>query len=416
MTTTKQPAGTGPPRGTAGRQGDQVRSDLWVAIEPRTAGGIALELESKVAPYYGEALGAQIEALLGRLGVTDARVEVKDYGALPFVISARIEAAARRAGMHGGDARPERTVALAPESPRDRLRRSRLYVPGVEPKFMVNAGLYGADGVIFDLEDSVHPDEKDGARLIVRNALRTLDLGNAERMVRVNQLPLGLADLDEIIPENPDVILIPKVETAEQVVAVDKRITAIQARHASTRRVWLMPILESALGIENALAIAGATPAICALTIGLEDYTADLGVVKTAGGEESLYARLRVVNAARAAGIQPIDSVYGDVADTPGLTAWARRSRGLGFVGMGCVHPRQVPVVHEAFAPSAPEIEKARAIVAAFEEAARKGLAVVSLGSKMIDPPVVLRARKLVADARAMGLIAETKAKTEEAR
>ena len=133
MTTTKQPAGTGPTRGTAGRQGDQVRSDLWVAIEPRTAGGIALELESKVAPYYGEALGTQVETLLGRLGVTDARVEVKDYGALPFVIAARVEAAARRAGMHGGDARPERTVALAPESPRDRLRRSRIYVPGIEP-------------------------------------------------------------------------------------------------------------------------------------------------------------------------------------------------------------------------------------------------------------------------------------------
>jgi len=199
-------------------------------------------------------------------------------------------------------------------------------------------------------------------------------------------------------------------------VAVDKRITAIQARHASTRRVWLMPIIESALGIESAFAIASASAAVCALTIGLEDYTADLGVVKTAGGDESLYARLRVVNAARAAGIQPIDSVYGDVADTPGLTAWARRSRGLGFVGMGCVHPRQVPVVHEAFAPSAPEIEKARAIVAAFEEATRKGLAVVSLGAKMIDPPVVTRARKLVADARAMGLIADGKAGAEETR
>jgi citrate lyase subunit beta/citryl-CoA lyase len=177
-----------------------------------------------------------------------------------------------------------------------------------------------------------------------------------------------------------------------------------------------MPILESALGVENAFAIASASPAVCALTIGLEDYTADLGVVKTAEGAESLYARLRVVNAARAAGIQPIDSVYGDVADTPGLTAWARRSRGLGFVGMGCVHPRQVPVVHEAFAPSAPEVERARAIVAAFEDATRRGLAVVSMGAKMIDPPVVLRAQKLVAEARAMGLLAEPPAGAEETR
>jgi hypothetical protein len=168
-----------------------------------------------------------------------------------------------------------------------------------------------------------------------------------------------------------------------------------------------MPILESALGVENAFAIATAAPSVAALTIGLEDYTADMGVVKTPEGAESLWARSRLVNAARAGGVQAIDSVYGDVADEEGLLAWGRRARGMGFQGMGCIHPRQIRIIHEAFAPSREELAKALKIVAAFEEAERKGLGVVSLGTKMIDRPVVLRARRLVERAREAGLVAE---------
>jgi len=166
-----------------------------------------------------------------------------------------------------------------------------------------------------------------------------------------------------------------------------------------------MPILESALGIENAFSIAKASAQIVALTIGLEDYTTDLGVVKTLAGDESLFARQRVINAARAASVQAIDSVFGDVGDLEGLRTWALNSRALGFEGMGCVHPTQIPVIHEAFAPSAAEIERARKIVAAYDEAQEKGLGVVSLGSKMIDAPVVQRALKLMARAKAMGLV-----------
>src|SRR5664280_3573956 len=168
-----------------------------------------------------------------------------------------------------------------------------------------------------------------------------------------------------------------------------------------------MPILESALGIENAFAIATASDRIAAITIGLEDYTADLGVAKTADGSESLYARQRMVNAAHAARVQAIDSVYGDVADSDGLLRWGQASRAMGFEGMGCIHPVQIEIIHRAFAPSPNELEKAQAIVAAFEEAQARGLAVVSLGSKMIDAPVVQRAVKLVARARKMGIIAD---------
>jgi citrate lyase subunit beta/citryl-CoA lyase len=387
----------------AGHYGKDVRSDLHVAIDPRDSGGLEITLESRVGLYYGTSILSQTRQVLESLGVKHARISIHDEGALPFVISARIEAAVKRAGW-GGDQRasPEK-IALPEPTARDRLRRSRLYLPGGEPKYFINAALHGPDAIILDLEDSVHHAEKDAARILVRNALRAVDFGTCERMVRINQSPLGLQDLAEVIPEAPDLILIPKVETPEQVADVDRMIVELKAREGIDRAIWLMPIVESALGIENVFAIAAVSPNIAALTVGLEDYTADLGVAKTLEGRESLYARTRLVNAAKAAGIQAIDSVFGDVGDLAGLRQWGEDSRALGFEGMGCIHPSQIPVIHEAFAPSQVEIEKALKIVAAFEEAQQRGLGVVSLGSKMIDPPVVERARKLVARAKSMG-------------
>lgn len=387
----------------AGHWGKDIRSDVHVAFEPATSGGLGIVVESRVAPYYGEAIRQQSREVLHQLGILDGIVTIHDEGALPFVIAARIETAVRRSGLgQGKRALPERVSETQPTA-RDRMRRSRLYLPGSEPKYFINAALYAPDAVILDLEDSVHHGEKDASRLMVRNALRAVDFGACERMVRINQLPLGLEDLEEIIPQSSDLILLPKTESAEQVFSVDRRIAEIKSTQKITRSIWLMPILESALGIENAFAIATASENIVALTIGLEDYTADLGVVKTAEGNESLYARTRLVNAAKAAGIQAIDSVYGDVADMEGLRRWGENARGLGFEGMGCIHPSQIEIIHQAFAPADKELEKALKIVAAFEDAQQRGLSVVSLGSKMIDPPVVQRALKLVSRATAMG-------------
>jgi len=393
-------------RAEAGRSGSDVRSDLRVTFEPRDASGIDIDLTSRVAPYYGDSIREQARGVLDQLGVRNAHLLIEDEGALPFVIAARIEAAVRRAGLGANKRALPDPVPLPESSARDRLRRSRLYLPGSEPKYFINASLYEPDAIILDLEDSVHAAEKDAARILVRNALRAVDFAKCERMVRINQLPLGLADLDEIIPAIPDLILIPKVETAEQVSQVADRITQLAASSKIDRPIWLMPILESALGIENAFAIASASDRVVALTIGLEDYTADLGVPKTREGIESLFARMRLVNAAHAAHIQANDSVYGDIADMDGLRQWAEQSRALGFEGMGCVHPLQIAVVHQAFAPSQAEIERALKIVEAYEGAKQRGLGVVSLGSKMIDAPVVQRARKVVERARAMGLIA----------
>jgi citrate lyase subunit beta/citryl-CoA lyase len=393
-------------RGTeAGHWGKEVRSDAHVAFEAQESGGVEISLESRVAPYYGNSILAQAREVLEELGVKNARVTIHDEGALPFVIAARIEAAVRRAGPALGKRSLPLERPLPPPSAKDRLRRSRLYLPGSEPRYFINAALHGPDAVILDLEDSVHRAEKDAARILVRNTLRAVDFGACERMVRINQLPLGLEDLAEIVTESPDLILIPKVEQAEQVSEVDRMIGEIKTRRGIVRPIWIMPILESALGIENATAIATASENVAALTIGLEDYTADLGVVKTAEGRESHYARARMVNGARAAGVQAIDSVYGDVGDMDGLRRWGEAARAMGFEGMGCIHPGQIRVIHEAFAPTRTEIEKAQKIVAAFEEAQSKGMAVVSLGSKMIDPPVVHRALKLVERAKSMGVI-----------
>jgi len=395
----EKPAGMG----EAGHFGKDVRSDVHVGIEPWDSGGLEITMRSRVAPYYGDSILTQARQVLETLGVKNARVAIDDEGALPFVISARIETAAKRAGLGlGRKASPEQ-VSLPEPSTRDRMRRSRLYLPGSEPKYFINAALHGPDAIILDLEDSVHHGEKDAARILVRNALRAVDFGKCERMVRINQLPMGLEDLAEIVPEAPDLVLLPKAERPEQIAETDRMIGELKSRYGITRPIWLMPILETALGIENASVIATASKHVVALSIGLEDYTADLGVTKTAEGRESLYARTRLVNVAKAAGIQAIDSVYGDVGDMEGLRHWAENSRALGFEGMGCIHPAQIPVIHEAFAPSQAEIERALKIVAAFEEAQQRGVGVVSLGSKMIDPPVVERAQKLVERARKMG-------------
>ena len=270
-------------RAEAGRTGSDVRSDLHVRFEQRSSGGIDIQLRSRVDLYYGEVIRQQVRDVLGALGVEHAHLDIVDEGALPFVIAARIEAAVRRAGLGEGKAALPKAVALPSPSTRDRLRRSRLYLPGNEPKYFISAGLHAPDAVILDLEDSVHIAEKDTARLLVRNALRAVDFGAAERMVRINQLPLGLADLEEIVPQSPDLILVPKVETPEQVSDVVRAVESIARRASISRPIWLMPILESALGIENAFAIAKSSDRIAAITIGLEDYTADLGRGQNSG-------------------------------------------------------------------------------------------------------------------------------------
>ena len=381
----------------AGRKGPDVRSDCWIKITGTNRGGIQLKLNSKVKKLYGQALESLLKEGLNFYGINNAMIEFEDGGALPFTVMARLECAVRRLGLdQGKEWLPELSRHNQYKTTRDRFRRSRLYLPGNEPKFMINAGLHQPDGIILDLEDSVAPTEKDAAQLLVRNALRQVNFYKAERMVRINQIPRGLEDLKFIVPHNVHIILIPKCESAEQVKQVDHEVQNILKEKGLDQRIYYMPIIESALGAIKAYEIAIASPNNVALTIGLEDYTADIGTQRTLEGRESFWARSQVVNAARAAGIQPIDTVFSDVTDMDGLRDSVLEAKSLGFDGKGCIHPRQIPVIHEAFAPSENEIDKAKRIVKAFAKAEAEGLGVVSLGSKMIDPPVVKRAQRTI--------------------
>ncbi len=392
---------------TAGRSGPKIRSDCWIELTLKQSGGISIELQSKVESMYGDSIRELGKEVLSILKIKNALLRIIDYGALPFTIAARIETAALRGSLSDHCYLPDEKSFSRYNTKRDRFRRSRLYIPGNDPKYMINAGLHKPDGIILDLEDSVAPPEKDAARALVRNALRQVNFYGSERMVRINQGETGLTDLDWIIPHNVHVVLIPKVENPEQVTTVDERINEIKSCEKIDTKVFLMPIIESALGGIKAYEIASASPNIVALALGLEDYTADIGVQRTLEGRESFWLRSVIVNAARAAKVQPIDTVFSDVTDMTGLRESVIEAKSLGFDGKGCIHPRQIQVVHEAFAPETNEIIKAKKIVIAFEKAERDGLGVVSLGSKMIDPPVVKRALNTINMAESLGLLKE---------
>ncbi len=381
----------------AGRKGKENRSDCYFEIESRKRGGIKISLNSKVKSMYGESIENLLKDMCNFFGIKNLSIYLEDYGALPFTLTARFELSVKRLF-------PEiKSEYLLPfnkankyKSQKDRLRRSRLYLPGNQPKLFINAGLHKPDGIILDLEDSVSPEEKDAAQLLVRNALRSVDFYGAERMVRINQLPKGLEDLKFIVPHNVHVVLIPKCENPEDVLIVREEINNIKKEQNIRSKIFLMPIIESPLGVINAHAIAGSVAEVCALAIGLEDYTANIGAVKTNDGKETYLARSAIVNAAKAVGIQAIDTVFSDVNDIEGLRKSVLEAKSMGFDGKGCIHPRQIQIVHEAFAPTEDELEKALKIVEAYNEARRQGRGVVSLGSKMIDPPVVKRALRIL--------------------
>ncbi|MBC8415626.1 MAG: citrate lyase acyl carrier protein [Candidatus Cloacimonetes bacterium] len=383
----------------AGNRGDDIRSDCYVELELTKNNGIQIDLQSKVKTLFGDSIIELCKKELKFFGIKNCIIKIEDTGALDYVLVARIEAAIKQLI----DTDKEYLLDLLPQNKyktkKDRYRRSRLYLPGNTPKLALNAGIHKPDGVILDLEDSVAHSKKFEATILVRNTLRSVDFYGAERMVRINQIPKGLDDLKYIVPHNVNLILVPKCESAEQIKLVNGKIDKILNKHNLSYNIFLMPIIESALGIIKAYEIATVAENVVALAIGLEDYTADLGTQRTKEGKETFLARCQIVNAAKAAGIQAIDSVFSDVSDMEALKQNVLESKSLGFDGMGCIHPRQIKVIHEYFAPNDEEIERAKKIVNAFHIATEKGLGVVSLGSKMIDPPVVKRAQRTIEQA-----------------
>lgn len=390
----------------AGKCGEGVRSDCYVEIKLRQTGGLDINLRSKVAAMYGEAIRELAMQVVNHARIAHAEIFIDDSGALPFTLHARLETAVQRLlGDETFEYHPIVPAVQRSATVKDRMRRSRLYLPGNEPKFFINAGLHQPDAVILDLEDSVAPEEKDAARNLVKQALRQIDFRDAEIMVRINPGELGRKDLLAIVPHGVQVILVPKCESAQTIVEVMQDIEKLRREHKLTQEIFLIPIIESALGVIKAFEIGSASDRVCALAIGLEDYTADLGVQRTVNETESLFAKSMLVNAARAAGILALASVYAEVDNTEGLRLNVLAAKTLGFAGMGCIHPRQIKIIHEAFAPSVEEINQAQKIVLAFERAQQKGLGVIALGTKMIDMPIVKRAQTTLAHALHAGLI-----------
>jgi citrate lyase subunit beta/citryl-CoA lyase len=365
-------------------------------------------VESSVKPLFGRAIEAAARAAAAEFCVATGELRIDDDGALDFVIGARVEAALRAAGFAraadikaGASTDGRNTAQVLLDRRLGRRRRSRLYLPGDQPDLLPNAGLFGADCLILDLEDSVAPSRKAEARILARRVLETHRdfFGTSEIVVRINPLAgsFGLDDLSELAGCLPDAILLPKCESAGDVEALAAELDRIEnAAGVERGRTLVMAIVETARGVIAAPAIAAASNRISALSFGAEDFSRDVGARRTASGSESLTARQNVVMAARSAGVQAHDSVYSDVDDEAGLTAYCAASRALGFDGVGLVHPRQIADAHAAFSPSTAELDEARRIVGALDAALAQGLGVVSLDGRMVDAPVAERARRLV--------------------
>ncbi len=286
------------------------------------------------------------------------------------------------------------------------MRRSLLFLPGNNPNMLINAGCLGADAVIFDLEDAVSPAEKDAARILVRNTMRYSELF-CEKIVRINSVDTDYwrEDIDAVLPECPDLILLPKAATPADVLTLDGYMSEVEARLGLTPGgVGIIALIETALGVENAYAIATSTDRIKGLFLGAEDLTADLQCKRTKGGREIEYARTRLVVAARAAGVDVYDTPFTDVNDDEGIVVDAELAKALGFTGKASISPRHVDVINETFSPSVAEIEYAYEVIDAIERAKAEGKGAISLRGKMIDAPIVARAERTIAMAAALGI------------
>ena len=286
------------------------------------------------------------------------------------------------------------------------MRRSMLFMPGNNAGMLLNADILGADAVILDLEDAVSPAEKDAARILVRNAIQTLHY-QCEVCVRINSIDTAFwkQDLDAILPLKPSLIMPPKISTAQDVLTVDAYMTELEDKLGMERNtVKLIPLIETALGVENAFAIASSSPRVAAMLLGGEDLTTDLQCKRTKEGNEIFYSRSRIVVAARAAGIDCYDTPFTDVNDDEGLRADAAFAKSLGFTGKSSISPRHVASINEIFSPTQADIEYAEDVMETIRIAKEQGKGVVSLRGKMIDAPIVTRARQVLEMAEAMGV------------
>ena len=287
------------------------------------------------------------------------------------------------------------------------MRRSMLFLPGNTPNMLINGNCLGADAVIFDLEDAVSPAEKDAARILVRNTMKYMDFSGCEIIVRINSIdtPYWKKDVDEMLPQKPQLLLLPKTGSAQDVQEADAYISEVEDKLGLAQNtVGLMPLIETAMGVENAYAIASASSRVQALFLGAEDLTADLRCKRTKEGREIEYARTRLVVAARAAGVDVYDTPFTDVNDDEGIWKDAELAKALGFTGKASISPRHVEVINQVFSPTQKDIDYAYEVMDAIRLAKEQGKGAITLHGKMIDAPIVARAEQTIAAAKALGL------------
>ena len=291
-----------------------------------------------------------------------------------------------------------------------RLRRTMMFIPGNNPGMMRDAHIYGPDSLMFDLEDAVSMAEKDAARMLVYNAIKTIDYGKTEIVVRINPLdtPYGKSDIEAMVCAGAHVLRMPKTESAKDVRECDAYIGEMEKKHGiPVGTTLMMAAIEGALGVINAYEIATASDRLIGIALGAEDFCANMKCQRTLGGSELQLARQTLVLAARAAGIDALDTVYSDINNEEQLIYEAKLVHDLGFDGKSVINPRQIAPIHKVFAPAAKDIEKARRIVAALKEAEARGSGVISLNGKMVDKPVVIRAQRVLELARVSGILTE---------
>ena len=292
----------------------------------------------------------------------------------------------------------------------ERLRRTMMFVPGNNPAMVKDAGIYGADSIMFDLEDAVSLAEKDAARVLVYEALQTQDYEGAELVVRVNGIdtPFYHNDVRAMVKAGIDVIRLPKVESAQMIKDLVKDVAAAEkefGREAGSTHV--MAAIESAKGVLNAPEIAAASDRMIGVALSAEDYTTDMKTHRYPDGAELEFARNMVLHAARAAGIAAFDTVFTNMDDTEGFYRETRYIHQLGFDGKSLVNPRQIKMVNSVYEPTAKEIANARNVINAIAEAKLKGSGVISMNGQMVDRPVVLRAQRVMRLAKASHLVDE---------
>ena len=282
-----------------------------------------------------------------------------------------------------------------------------MFVPGNNPGMMQDAFIYGPDSIMLDLEDSVTMAEKDTARLLVHNALKTIDYGNTEMVVRINPLntPYGKKDIEAVVKAGVHVIRMPKTETADEVREVEAEIEKVEREIGCLGRTQIMAAIESTLGVINAYDIAVASKRMMGIALGAEDYSANLKTQRSPEGMELLLARQTIVVAARAAGIDALDTVYSNLNDMETFRKEVELIKQLGFDGKSIINPRQIEVVNEVFAPKEKDIQKSLTILAAIKEAEKRGSGVIAVNGKMVDRPVVIRAQRTIDLAIASGII-----------